>query len=388
LAEVPVRIVIAGGGTGGHVQPAIAVIRELKAIANVELLWIGSSNGYEVGVAREDEIEFRAIPTGKLRRYISIHTAIDTVRVPAGIVRARIHLRSFRPDVIFSTGGFVSVPTVVAGWLAGIPIITHEQTATIGLANRINARFANRIALAYERTATLLENYRERTVITGNPVRPELLDGDAERARQELGIEPDIPIIYITGGSLGAQALNNAVRSTIPKILDHAAVIHQCGPASINGDLPRLLETRQSLSNSIQSRYVVRERFGSELADIYAAADIIIGRAGAGTVAELALLGKPSILVPLPGAAGDEQTRNAETLSDRGGAILLAQSELSGKRLRTEIENLLKDRDRLRKMSEGARSVAQPGAARLLASEILDLARSSTQERRRSRSML
>jgi UDP-N-acetylglucosamine--N-acetylmuramyl-(pentapeptide) pyrophosphoryl-undecaprenol N-acetylglucosamine transferase len=375
VSDHTLRIVIAGGGTGGHVQPAIAVADMLHQKASVELTWIGSSAGVESDSAAERSIPFRSIPTGKLRRYFSLQTIADAFRIPVGIVRARLHLRDIKPDVIFSTGGFVSVPTVVAGWLAGIPVITHEQTATVGLANKINARIADRVALAYQETARLIPFASDRTVITGNPVRAELLEGDADRARTQLEIPPDLPVLYVTGGSLGAQAVNATVRELIPRLVEKYCVIHQCGPAAMNGDYPRLLEVRSSLPRELQDRYIVRERIGSELADIYALADLVIGRSGGGTVAELAVLGKPAIFIPLPGTASDEQTRNAKVLAEAGGALIVPQIELTPERLGNHIDKLFDNRDRLQQMSAAAKTVAQPDAASKLADEILRLAR-------------
>jgi UDP-N-acetylglucosamine--N-acetylmuramyl-(pentapeptide) pyrophosphoryl-undecaprenol N-acetylglucosamine transferase len=278
----PLKIVIAGGGTGGHVQPAVAVATKLREMADVDLTWIGSNAGVERGAATVRGIPFYSIPTGKLRRYLSLYTVSDAVRIPFGILRARMLLRSIHPDVVFSTGGFVSVPTVISAWLAGIPIITHEQTATVGLANRINARFADRIALAFEATTAEFPGQRHRLVVTGNPVRPELLGGDGERARRELNLPDDRPVIYVTGGSLGARAINNTVRTLIPELIRASVVIHQCGPSSANGDFPRLLEQRQLLPADLRQRYVVRERLGDELAHVYALADLVVGRGGAG----------------------------------------------------------------------------------------------------------
>jgi UDP-N-acetylglucosamine--N-acetylmuramyl-(pentapeptide) pyrophosphoryl-undecaprenol N-acetylglucosamine transferase len=370
----PTHIVIAGGGTGGHVQPAIAVGSLLRQRAGVQLTWIGSSAGIEKQTAESEHILFHAIPTGKLRRYFSLHTILDAFRIPAGILRARFLLGSLKPDVVFSTGGFVSVPTVVAAWLAGIPVITHEQTATIGLANRINARLADRVALAYPETESLLPNARDRVVITGNPVRSELLQGHPSKGRAELGFDDSLPVVYVTGGSLGAQAVNRTVQRALPELLERAQIVHQCGPAAMNGDYPRLIQTRSDLPSELQDRYVVRERIGPELADVYAAADLVIGRSGGGTIAELALLGKPAVLIPLPGASSDEQTRNASVLAKAGGAILIPQLELSDERLVNQVIALLDDKEQLRAMASAARSVAMPDAADRLADEILALA--------------
>ncbi|MEX2426535.1 MAG: undecaprenyldiphospho-muramoylpentapeptide beta-N-acetylglucosaminyltransferase [Thermomicrobiaceae bacterium] len=371
----PVHITIAGGGTGGHVQPAIAVADVLLSEEDVELSWIGSSTGIEQQSATERGIPFVSIPTGKLRRYFSLYTLTDALRIPLGIVRARMHLRRLQPDVIYSTGGFVSVPTVVAGWMAGIPVITHEQTATIGLANKINARLSNRIALAFEATRSLVPANSDKIVVTGNPVRGALVAGNPVTGREAFGLPDGLPLVYVTGGSLGAQAINETVRILIPDLVRDACIVHQCGPAAGNGDYPRLIEARNALPGELRERYVVRERIGAELADLYAAADLVVGRSGAGTVAELALLGKPSILIPLPGTASDEQTQNARILASAGAALLLHQAELTPTVLLSQISALLNDAKGRMEMAAAARSVAQPDAARLLAREILDLAR-------------
>ena len=368
------KLVIAGGGTGGHVQPAIATLDVLRRRLPLEPLWIGSTGGIEADAARRAGIPFQAIPTGKLRRYLSLRTAIDAVRVPLGVLAALRILRRVRPDVVFATGGFVSVPTVVAARLLGIPSLSHEQTAIVGLANRINARFCTVLALTYDSSAAMVAGSRARTMVTGNPIRPSLLSGDPETVRDAFGLDPNAPLIYVTGGALGAQAINTAVREALPDLLPLTQVLHQCGPAEANGDYPRLLAARAALPQDLQARHVVVERVGDELPAIYAAATVVVSRAGAGTVAELATLGKPAILIPLPGAGGDEQTRNARVLADDGAAILLPQSELTPERLVAEVRSLLDDPARRVRMSERARAHGHADAAERLADAILDLA--------------
>jgi len=367
------RLVIAGGGTGGHVQPAIAVLQALKKTTDVNAFWIGSYGGIEQSAANQAGIVFSPIQTGKFRRYLSLRTPIDVLRIPIGTVQSWRLLRRFRPDVVLSTGGFVSVPTVVAAGLLRIPTLTHEQTATVGLATRINARFAGVVALSFERSRAQLGRTRGRVVVTGNPIRSSLFQGSAERACEIFKLSSDLPIIYITGGALGAHAINVAVSVALPHLLEVTQIIHQCGPASGNGDLPRLIEAQSRLAPELRQRYVVRERVGEELADIYAAASLVVGRAGAGTVAELAALGKPAILIPLPGAGGDEQTLNARVLADAGRAFLLPQSELTPERLVSEIESLLNS-DQMTAMATAARNDERTDAADRLAAEILTLA--------------
>ena len=315
------RLVIAGGGTGGHVLPALAVVDELRRRERLgALLWIGSAGGVEREAAAGAGIPFRAIPTGKLRRYLSARTLVDAARIPLGVGAAWRSLRRFRPDVVFSTGGFVSVPTVAAAARLA-PILTHEQTAILGLATRINARFADVLAVSYDGTTPLASARHRRVVVTGNPVRTSLAAGDAARGLARWGFAADLPLLYVTGGARGASPLNERLAALLPDLLHHCQVLHQTGPASANPDAANLARAREGWPPDLRRRYRVVEFLGDELADVYATASLVLGRAGAGTVAELAFLGKPAILVPLPGAGGDEQTRNARLLADAGAAV-------------------------------------------------------------------
>lgn len=375
MTDRPFKLVIAGGGTGGHVQPAVATLSVLRDHGPLDALWIGSRDGFERTAAAEQGIPFRAIAAGKLRRYLSLSTAADAVRVPTGVIQALALLRRFRPEAVFATGGFVSVPTAVAARMLRIPCLSHEQTATAGLATRINARFCDVVALAYASSAAQLQGVRARLVVTGNPIRAALRCGDAVAGRTLFGFSPASPVVYVTGGVLGAHAVNEAVQAALPALVAVAQILHQCGPAEGNGDYPRLLAACRRLPSPLQARYAVRERIGPELADVFAAVSLVVGRAGAGTVAELATLGKPSILIPLPGAGGDEQTQNARVLADAGAAVLLPQRELTPERLVDAVRGLLDDPELLQLMSERARERGHGDAAERLAGEILAVAR-------------
>ena len=367
------RLVIAGGGTGGHVLPALAVIEDLgRRHRLAEVLWIGSADGLEREAALGAGIPFVSIPTGKLRRYLSARTAIDAVRVPAGVLQAWRLLRRFRPSVVFSTGGFGSVPTVLAA-ARMVPILTHEQTAILGLATRINARFADVLAVSYDSTAALAATLHGRVVITGNPVRASLAVGDATRARARWGFVDELPLLYVTGGARGASPLNRRFAALLPDLLGCCQVLHQAGPASANADAGELARRREEWPEELRKRYRVVEFVRDELADVYAAANLVLGRAGAGTVAELAYLGKPSVLVPLPGAGGDEQTHNARLLANCGAAVLLPQTEATPERLKEVTLNLIRDPDRLQVMGADARRMSRPDAAARLADELLSL---------------
>ena len=369
------RLVVTGGGTGGHVLPALAVIDELRGRgALADLIWIGSSEGVERRAAEEAGIHFVAIPTGKLRRYLSIRNLTDFARVPIGVLAARRALTAFRPDVVLSTGGFVSVPAVIAA--RGItPVLTHEQTAILGLANRINARFAEVLAVSHSQTEQLARRLHRHVVITGNPIRVGLTTGDGSRALKRFGFDPAIPVVYVTGGARGASPINQRIAALLPGILNQTQIVHQTGPVSANADAVNLTQLRETLPEAIRGRYAIVEFLRDELPDVYAAADLVVGRAGAGTIAELAYVGLPAILVPLPSARGDEQALDARVLGDAGAAVVIPQSDATPERLQKEISVLLGDPERRRRMAIAARTVARPDAAARLADELLSLAR-------------
>ena len=367
------RLAIAGGGTGGHVLPALAVVDDLRCRGELaEVLWIGSRSGVECQAAEEAGIPFVSVPTGKLRRYLSLRTVADATRVPLGAIAARRALSRFEPDVVLSTGGFVSVPTVVAA-IGIAPVLTHEQTAVIGLANRINARFADILAISHDQTASDARQIHRNVVITGNPIRIGLTNGSRERAMSRLGFDAALPVIYVTGGARGASPINQRIAKLVPRILDHAQILHQTGPPSANADAKELALLRDALPETVRRRYQIVEFVREGLPDVYAMADLVIGRAGAGTIAELAYVGKPAILIPLPGAGGDEQARNAAVLGDAGAAVVIRQADATPERLQHEILFLLRDPERRARMAEAALSVARPDAAARLAHALLAL---------------
>ncbi len=372
--DAPLRIVLTGGGTGGHVSPILAVLDEFEC-QNIALnpLWIGSKHGAERAAAEARGIAYRHVSVGKLRRYVSLHTVPDAARVPLGVAQSLPILRRFRPDVIFSTGGYVGVPAVVAGRTLGIPALTHEQTALLGLATRINARFSQCVALSHEETPRPTVSRGGRVTVTGNPIRARLRAGDGAKARDFFGLEARLPLLYITGGAQGALALNDTVAEVLPQLLEHLEIIHQTGPDDFNGSYSRLRALQAELPPHLATRYHLTERTGDELADIYACAALVLSRAGAGTVAELAALALPSILVPLPGAL--EQRENARVLESAGATVVIDQEDLTPGQLVDELTGIVGDSDRLGTMTATARSIASDGnPAALLVAELLRLA--------------
>ena len=372
----PLKIMLTGGGTAGHISPALAVVQTLREMdEECEFLYVGSKSKLEKSQIEAANLRFVAIATGKLRRYFSIENAIDQFRIPLGFFQALGHIRRFKPDVVLATGGYVAVAPVLAARVLGIPILIHEQTTQIGLANRINARFATKIALSWESALpSLSPKLREKAFVVGNPVRPAIFGGRASRALAHFGLSDGLPVVYVTGGSQGARILNRAVEACLPELLEKCVVIHQCGEQSEGeSDFDVLTRARLQLPAEKQNRYAVARFIKDELKDVFALADLVVGRAGAGTLAELCALGKPALYVPLVPTGGDEQSKNAQMCVQQGAAQILLQKECDGENLLKNVEKLLGDKTNLKKMGESAKTLAKPAAARDLAKVVLGM---------------
>jgi len=367
------RIVIAGGGTGGHTSAGLAVASALKERGVEEIHWIGSRTGIEARRVPEAGLPFHAIPVGKLRRYWDWQNVPDLAwRAPAGVACAWRILRRIDPALLFATGGFVALPPAIAARALGVPIVVHEQTAVPGLANRLVARFARRVALSFPPAGEDLAP--GRATLTGNPLRPELPGGSREAGCRRFGLDPDDPIVYVTGGAQGSHKINRTVGEVLAPLLSICQVIHQCGGNPETGDQAWLEARARSLPEALRRRYALLPYVGAELADVYAAADLVIGRSGAGTVNECLHLGKPAVYVPLPGASGDEQTANARLVAAAGGGVVIAQSTLTPDGLLDAVRRLLSDRAALRAMGERARGLAVPDAAERIARLVFEAA--------------
>ncbi len=369
----PVDVVIAGGGTGGHTSPGLAVAALLRERSRT-CVWIGSRSGIEAQRVPQSGIPYIAISTGKLRRYWAWQNVADLlVNVPAGTLSVLRILRTLRPRVVFGTGGFVALPVVLGAALLRVPVVLHEQTAVPGLANRIGARFARRIAVTFPDRAGRLP--AARVVVTGNPLRPELRAGSRSSAIARFQLDPVVPLVYVTGGAQGAHRINRVVGDALASITEQAQLIHQCGENPATGDRQWLEDRRAALPPALARRYTVVPYIGAELAGIYAAAALVVARAGAGTVNECCQLGVPALYVPLPGTRGDEQTENARIVERVGGAVVLPQSMLTTERLVREIRALLADPAGLKQMGEHARTLAVPDAAERIVALLWDFCR-------------
>jgi UDP-N-acetylglucosamine--N-acetylmuramyl-(pentapeptide) pyrophosphoryl-undecaprenol N-acetylglucosamine transferase len=364
MARRSVDVVIAGGGTGGHTSPGLAVAALLSA-RGVDCAWIGSRGGIEASRAPEAGIAYHAIPTGKLRRAVAWRNLVDLfVNVPAGVVAAFRALARLRPRVVFATGGYVAVPVMVAAAMRGLPIVLHEQTLVPGLANRLGAPLARRVGVTFADSARYFP--ARKVVVTGNPLRPELRGGSPARAAGRFDLDAETPLVYVTGGAQGARPINRAVGAALTALTEQAQVIHRCGDNPATGDRAWLETRRAALPPGLARRYTIVPYVSDELADVYAAAALVVSRAGAGTVNECCQLGLAALYVPLPGTRGDEQMANARLVERAGGAAVLPQAELTPARLVAEVKALLADPRRLKEMGERARRLAVPDAAERL----------------------
>ena len=375
------RVIVTGGGTGGHVFPVVAAVRELRQrdVGSVDVLWIGAADSLEARTAAGEGIAFAAVATGKLRRSSSLlglfsaANVKDMIRVPLGVFQARRLVRDFEPDVVLAAGGYVAVPVGLAAAWCGRRLVVHEQTVRIGLANRLLARVAARVAVSSSSTVELLpRRVRSRTVVTGNPVRPEILAGEPDKAVSGLGLhgfDRCLPTVYVTGGAQGSVQINTLVAQILPWLVDHANVLHQCGTANVD----QIGDVAGALDLDAEPRYRALGYIGPELPDVLALADVMVSRAGAGTIAEITAAGKAAVLIPLASSAGNEQAHNARHLAEAGAAVALL-GEVTADRLREELHALLSD-DQVRvQVAARAADLGRPDAASRLAVVVLEVA--------------
>ncbi|MDX2257156.1 MAG: undecaprenyldiphospho-muramoylpentapeptide beta-N-acetylglucosaminyltransferase [Pseudanabaenaceae cyanobacterium bins.39] len=344
------KIVLTGGGTAGHVSPNIALIPELQN-AGWEVIYIGSQNGIEKQLVSSVQIPYYGIASGKLRRYFSWQNFIDPFKVIKGIFDAYGAIATIKPQVIFSKGGFVTVPVIFAGWLQRVPIIIHESDFSSGLANRLSIPFASLICVTFPETAQHLAKYKAKVWHTGLPIRPDLLQGDAERGRSFCGFTNDLPVLFVVGGSTGSAKINQAVRSVLDRLTTSYQVVHACGKGNIDPNLAKHPHYRQF------------EYLGTELADVLAMADLVVSRSGANAVFELLTLRKPHLLIPLSkkSSRGD-QILNAQSFRSRGYSAVLEEENLTDTSLLAAIADLDQHRDQyIQNMntSEDANAIAQ-----------------------------
>ena len=325
------RIILTGGGTAGHVTPNIALLPRLKELG-YDIQYIGSYNGIEKELIEPFGVPYHGISSGKLRRYFSMKNFSDPFRVLKGFGEANKLIRDLKPDVIFSKGGFVSVPVVLAGKKNKVPVVIHESDMTPGLANKLSLPSAAKVCCNFPETLEHLP--ADKAVLTGSPIRQELLSGNRIAALDLCGFSADKPVILVIGGSLGSVVVNNAVRLALPELLEQFHVIHLCGKGKLDPTL-----------NNVEG-YAQFEYIKSELRDIFALADLVISRAGANAICELLALRKPNILIPLSAnASRGDQILNARSFERQGFSVVIEEEELSKELLLESVRDLYANRD-------------------------------------------
>lgn len=324
------KILLTGGGTAGHVTPNIALIPSLQKL-NYEIRYIGSYDGIEKKLIEEMGIPYTGISSGKFRRYMSAKNFTDPFRVMKGYSEAKKFVKEFKPDILFSKGGFVSVPVVLACKKYKVPIIIHESDMTPGLANKISIPYARVVCHNFPETKNYLPE--GKSLLTGSPIRAELMRGDKNAGLKLCGFTSDKPVIMVTGGSLGALSLNKAVRDALPELLKDFQIVHLCGKGKID----------ESLVNT--PSYIQFEYIKEEMKDLFAMADVIISRAGANAICEIQALCKPNILVPLPATASrGDQILNAESFKNQGFSEVLDEETLTTGTLLQTVRSVYENR--------------------------------------------
>lgn len=326
------KIILTGGGTAGHVTPNLALLPSLKE-RGYEIHYIGSYNGIERKLIEGAEIPYDGISSGKLRRYFDVKNFSDPFRVIKGYTEARRLIKKYRPDVVFSKGGFVAVPVVLAAKHYKVPTIIHESDMTPGLANKLCIPSAAKVCCNFPETLKYLPE--DKSVLSGSPIRKELLEGDRLTGLQYTGLSAAKPIILVIGGSLGAVAINNAVRSLLPKLLKTYQVIHICGKGNLD----------ENLIGKVG--YVQYEYVDAPLRHLFAAADLILSRAGANSICEILALRKPHVLIPLSAAASrGDQILNARSFEKQGFSSVLEEENMTDDTLYEAICNTYEQRQK------------------------------------------
>ena len=350
-----------GGGTGGHMFPLIAVARELEEIsytAGFQIRFILVGPEMKKDISREDHFIYRHLITGKLRRYLSFKTILDIFKTIIGFIQAFYYMLLYKPDIIFSKGGYGSFPTVVIGWLFRIPVISHESDSVPGAANRLLSIFSKKIIVSFPGEYDSLPNKKIEYI--GNPMR-QMDKGIKSDALKEFSLIPDKPTLLIIGGSQGSHQINMLVQDILPELTDKYQIIHQVG----KNKLPEL-------DKEFKNYHMYEFLNENGMKNAYAAADLVISRAGAGSIFEIAMTGKPSILIPLKHDPSNHQKENAKRYAEAGACIVLDPRKVLPRTLLENINDLMNNQDKRDKMSKAAKAFAKPDAAKKIAEFILN----------------
>jgi UDP-N-acetylglucosamine--N-acetylmuramyl-(pentapeptide) pyrophosphoryl-undecaprenol N-acetylglucosamine transferase len=366
------KIVFTGGGTGGHIFPIIAIVRELRKISkDFQFFYIGPRDEFAQTFLSHEDVKVKWIICGKFRRYFNLKSffqnLIDFFKIPIGILQSFFYLFFLNPDLIFSKGGYGSLPVVISGWILGIPIFLHESDIVPGLVNRFLAKFALEIFVSFPRT---LYFPQDKMVVVGNPIRLELLKGNKKEAIEYFKITGEKPVILILGGSQGAQRINDKILTILNELLENFELIHQTGVKNFK---EVEMETEAIMKKELKKYYhpfpFLKEE---ELKRAYAICDLIVARAGSGTIFEIAALGKPSILIPLPESAQDHQLKNAYSFFENKATIVIEEKNFTPGFFLERLKYLFSHPEELEKMAKAAKDFSRPLAAKVIAHYIFE----------------
>jgi UDP-N-acetylglucosamine--N-acetylmuramyl-(pentapeptide) pyrophosphoryl-undecaprenol N-acetylglucosamine transferase len=353
------KIILTGGGTMGSVTPLLAVAEELKRReSGAEFLWIGTKNGPEKKVVESYNIKFLSVPAGKLRRYFSGWNFSMPFLLAAGFFKSLWLIFKFKPKMILSAGGFVAVPVVWAGWILRKPSLIHQEDLRPGLANKLTAPFAKIITVTFPES----QKYFPRAILTGNPVRQEIFSGSREHAAEIFKLEKNLPTLLVLGGGTGALSLNKTVIEAAPGLLEFCQIIHATG-----GRFDDKTFTISELLKAENPRYHAFDFLVSDFKDAYAAADLVVSRAGMGTLTELAVLGKATVLIPIPGS---HQEDNAYYFKKQNAVVLWDEKNITPENFSAAIRNLINNKIELENLSRNIKGVMPTNASQKMADEI------------------
>jgi UDP-N-acetylglucosamine--N-acetylmuramyl-(pentapeptide) pyrophosphoryl-undecaprenol N-acetylglucosamine transferase len=366
------KILFTGGGTGGHIYPIVAVVRELKKKygGNVKLSYLGPKDNFCKVVLAKEQVKVRTIMAGKMRRYgnpLSIaQNIIDMfIKIPFGVLQSFFLLFFINPDAVLSKGGYGSFPVAIAAWVLRIPLFLQESDIIAGLAVKKTARYATKIFVSFPNTQGFLA---QKMILSGNPVRAEISNGSKDGAVKALGIKGGRPIILVIGGSQGAQRINDKILDAMPDLLKAYEIIHIVGPRNLD----QLNKESRIMAQESDLEYYHSLGFANEktMADVYAAADLIVSRAGSGSIFEIAAVKKPSILIPLPEAAQNHQVKNAYAYARTGAALVMEEGNFTRHLFLEKINDLFATPESTAAMAEAAAQFARPVAGETIADHV------------------
>ena len=370
------KILFTGGGTGGHVVPIIAIVREIRKIyqkEDLEFFYLGPKDNFGEVLLSQENIKIKNILAGKIRRYSDWKNILQNVldicfKIPVGIIQSFFYIFFMAPDIVFSKGGFGSVPPIIAAKALFLPVILHESDVTPGMANRFISRFALEIFVSFPKTKYFS---LKKMVLVGNPIRREVLEGSVKEAKDFFKLTSGKPVVLILGGSQGAQRINDKILEILSDLIQDFEVIHQTGEKNFE---TVKAEARVMINNKDLEKLYHPFPFLKEpdLCKAYAAADMIVSRAGSGSIFEIAAVGKPAILIPLAESAQNHQVENAYAFTEKGAGIVIEETNFTSRFFLQRIKQLFSQPEKLAEMKEKSKEFAKPQAGRIIANYLVE----------------